>query len=297
MNSTENVTPIVVAVDGSDSAHQAARWAATQAARRGRRLRFVHAYEFPLEYDAVLVDRMTLHDAVRRTATDVVQKAMATIEPASPDLPIESATLHGPAAATLRDASRDASLLVLGSRGLGGFTGLLAGSVTVALAAHGHCPVAIIRGEEAAPEAPVVVGVDGSTASEAAVALAFDEAATRGCGLVAVHTWTDTVFPVTPNGAYYPELDWTKLTERATKLLAERIAGWQEKFPDVTVRQVVEHDRPARVLLREAQGAQLIVVGSRGRGGFAGLVLGSVSQAMIHHSPCPVIVARPESGN
>lgn len=191
---------------------------------------------------------------------------------------------------TGRQRRDHAALLVLGSRGLGGFTGLLAGSVAVAL---GHCPVAVIRGEDADPGAPIVVGVDGSAANQAAVALAFDEAAMRGCGLVAVHAWTDTVFPVTPNGVFFPELDWTQLTERAKELLVERLAQWQDKYPQLTVRLVVEHDRPAHALPHAAQEAQLVVVGSRGRGGFTGLLLGSVSQAVIHHAPCPVVIARP----
>jgi nucleotide-binding universal stress UspA family protein len=212
-----------------------------------------------------------------------------------PGLDPETETVRGTPVAVLRDVSKGASLLVLGSRGLGGFTGLLAGSVAVALAAHGHCPVAVIRGDDSAPGAPVVVGVDGSPVSDAAIELAFDEAAARGCDLVAVHAWTDTAFPVTPAGGFAPELDWESLAERAAITLDERMAGWQEKYPLVTVHQVVERERPASALLQAAQSAQLLVVGSRGRGGFTGLALGSVSQAMIHHAPCPVLITRPDA--
>jgi nucleotide-binding universal stress UspA family protein len=275
-----SVKPIVVAVDGSDPALRAAGWAAAEARRRGRRLRIVHIYEWPLRvYGPAIVDGADLLAALE-TAADFGVDA-------------ETEVLRGPVVPVLREVSEHAALLVLGSRGLGGFTGLLAGSVSVTLAAHAHCPVVVVRGDEPDPGGPVVVGVDGSPASEEAVALAFDEAAVRGVDLVAVHAWTDTPMPLTPAGGHVPELDWTALAEEAAETLAERLAGWREKYPQVSVRRVVEHDRPAHALLEAATDAGLLVVGSRGRGGFAGLTLGSVSQAVIHHADCPVIVARP----
>jgi nucleotide-binding universal stress UspA family protein len=190
-------------------------------------------------------------------------------------------------------------MVVLGSRGLGGFTGLLVGSTAVSLAAYGQCPVAVVRGRTLADpppgSGPVVVGVDGSPTSEGAIEVAFDEASFRGVGLVAVHTWSD----VTVGSAFdiaAVSLDWQAVETDEQRLLAERLAGWQEKYPDVRVHRVVTRDRPVRSLLAQAGNAQLLVVGSRGRGGFAGMVLGSTSQALLHHAPCPVLVVRPHRG-
>ncbi|MFM9035268.1 MAG: universal stress protein, partial [Mycobacterium sp.] len=155
---------------------------------------------------------------------------------------------------------------------------------------HAHCPVAIIHDEDPLMPhpslAPVVVGVDGSPASESALAVAFEEASLRGVDLVAVHAWSDSgVFE-------FPGADWSTLQALGEETLGERLAGWQERFPDVLVRRVVVADRPAHQLLEQAESAQLLVVGSHGRGGFAGMLLGSVSTAVVHGARMPVIVAR-----
>src|SRR6266545_533229 len=163
MNSMENVKPILVAVDGSDSALDAARWSAAEAVRRERRLRIVHAYEWPLpSYGPRFVEPTILHEAAVHIGAKRLREAAAAVRKAVPGLKIESEMLRGSPIPVLRDASRQGCLLVLGSRGLGGFNGLLAGSVAVALAAHGDCPVVVVRGSEPALNAPVVVGVDGS---------------------------------------------------------------------------------------------------------------------------------------
>jgi nucleotide-binding universal stress UspA family protein len=184
--------------------------------------------------------------------------------------------------------SRQAQLVVVGDRGLGGFTGLLLGSVAVGLAAHAASPVAVVRGAAPSPDGQVVVGVDGSPTSEAALAAAYEAAAARRVRLVAVHTWWDFLIDTT----LAPLLDWEAIEGDEHVLLAERLAGWAEKYPDVEVRRVVARDKPAHSLLQQATGAQLVVVGSRGRGGFAGLLLGSVSHSLLHHAPCPVLVVR-----
>jgi nucleotide-binding universal stress UspA family protein len=174
---------------------------------------------------------------------------------------------------------------------------MLAGSTAVALVAHGHCPVAVIRGRtpDGIPPAggPVVVGLDGSPASEAAVAIAFDEASLRGADLVAVHTCSE--YQSDSGYAYARQfvVDWDAIDVREREVLAERLAGWQEKYPDVLVRRVVARDRPVRALLEQTAEAQLLVVGSRGHGGFTGMLLGSTSQALIYHGTCPLLVARP----
>jgi nucleotide-binding universal stress UspA family protein len=136
-----------------------------------------------------------------------------------------------------------------------------------------------------------VVGIDGTPASEAAIAFAFAQASAHGADLVAVHAWTDVV----PEAEYLSgaaALDFGPFEERAAEILDERLAGWQEKYPDVHVRRQLVRDRAASVLLRHGEHARLLVVGSRGRGGFRGLLLGSTSQQLLHHATCPVAVVR-----
>jgi nucleotide-binding universal stress UspA family protein len=136
-------------------------------------------------------------------------------------------------------------------------------------------------------QAPVVVGIDGSPASESATAIAFDEASRRGVELVAVHVWSDITY------YEFPDVEWlTKMKEQAEESLAQRLAGWQERYPDVSVRRVVARDRPSHELVEQSESAQLVVVGSHGRGGFAGMLLGSVSAAVAESARMPVIVAR-----
>jgi len=168
---------------------------------------------------------------------------------------------------------------------MGGLGRLLLGSVSTALLQHAHCPVAVVHSDGgAAPDAPVVVGIDGSPASQTATALAFDEASRRGVELVALHAWSDVgVFPVLG-------MDWRDRERDGEEVLAERLAGWQEQYPDVQVRRELVCDTPARWLLQECENAQLVVLGSRGRGGFPGMLLGSVSSAVAHAARIPVIV-------
>ena len=191
---------------------------------------------------------------------------------------------------TLIDLSKEAHMVVVGCRGQDAPQRTLLGSVSTGLIHHAHCPVAVIHDE--APillqpsQLPVLVGIDGSPASELATAIAFDEASFRGVDLLAVHAWTDSDI------SRVLSMEWSALQSRAAEILAERLAGWQERYPDVTVHRRLVFDRPARHLLDESESAQLVVVGSHGRGGFAGMLLGSVSTAVVHAARIPVIVAR-----
>ena len=189
----------------------------------------------------------------------------------------------------LVELSKDADMIVAGSRGLGGVEGLLLGSVSSGLVHHAYCPVAVIHDDSRllndAAIAPVVVGVDGSPASELATAIAFDEASRRKAELVAVHTWIS-------HADFYVDVAWDAVATQAEEELAQRLAGWSERYPEVIVRRVVGQDNPVSRLLKESSRAQLLVVGSHGRGGFAGLLLGSVSSALAQASRIPVIVAR-----
>jgi nucleotide-binding universal stress UspA family protein len=201
---------------------------------------------------------------------------------------VHSVVLHGGAVGTLVDLSKDADMIVVGSRGQGAFSRALLGSVSTGLVHHAHCPVAVIHDDAPAvpADAPVLVGIDGSPASLSATDIAFDEASRRGVDLAALHAWRDVTM------LELPGLDLKAMEAQAQVALAERLAGFQERYPDVTVRRVVVCDQPARVLVEHAKGAQLVVVGSHGRGGFAGMLLGSVSTAIVHAIRTPAIVAR-----
>ncbi|WP_216207307.1 universal stress protein [Amycolatopsis aidingensis] len=289
---------ILVGVDGSPSAQHAVRWAALEARRRQAPLCLFHACYVPptTPYVPVSLPR-SYRDALLEQGREWLVEAERVAVRAAPEVPVRTDLRIGQAAEQLIHESASAGLVVLGSRGLGGFSGLLVGSTAVALAAHGHCPVVVVRGrtlDAAPPESgPVVVGVDGSPASEAAVGFAFEAAGSRGVPLVAVHTWNDLTmgdtWAVAPLG-----LDYDRIAEDERGLLAERLAGWQEKYPEVELVQHTIKDRPVRGLLTQAEGAQLIVVGSRGLGGLRGMFMGSTSQALLHHSECPVAVVRPD---
>jgi nucleotide-binding universal stress UspA family protein len=176
---------------------------------------------------------------------------------------------------------------VVGEQGAGGLGGALVGSVASTVAAHATGPVVVVRGEVAtAPDAPVVVGVDGSPTSAAAIDFAAATADAAGCPLVAVHTWWDSLVDTVPEAF----IDLDAIADDERRLLAEQLSGRSAIHPDLEVSTVVARARPARSLLEQARGARLLVVGTRGRGGFAGLLLGSVSRAMVHRSPCPVAV-------
>lgn len=284
---------IVVAVDGSAASRAAVDWAARDAAMHNVVLTLVHVLsDVAVESWIQVPLPAAYYEDQKESGREVLADARTVVAAATEGSPlpgIEEKVLSGRTVPTLADLSREAQMIVVGSRGLGKWERRLLGSVSSGLVQHAHCPVAVIYDEDPLiphpGQAPVVVGIDGSPASEHATAIAFDEASRRGVDLTAVHTWSDA-------GYELPDTGWTELQPEEDMLLAERLAGWQERYPDVAVRRVVCRDQPARRLLEEAGKAQLLVVGSHGRGGFAGMVLGSVSTAVAQEARVPVIVAR-----
>lgn len=285
--------PIVVGVDGSVSALHAVRWAAEEAALRRVPLCLTHSV--PLSASGHVGN---VEAAEAQGLQDVTQ-AQEEVRERHPEVTVDVEVHSGDPVPVLVDLSQHARLLVVGSRGLGKFGGILAGSTAIALARHGHCPIAVIPGpapeQAVARQGPVVVGVDGSPTSEVAIGLAFEEASLRNLDLVVLHTWID--FSSEYDYAYARQFvtGWEEIETEEQELLAQRLAGWQEKYPDVTVKRVVTPDRPVPHLLEQAAHAQLLVVGSRGRSALSGALLGSTSQALIYHSPCPLLIARPTS--
>jgi nucleotide-binding universal stress UspA family protein len=288
---------VTVGVDGSECALRAVRWGAAEAARRGAPLRLVTAFGWLPERPADRSSfRLDYREMLRGRAGAQLAIAKAAAMQAARRIEVDGELVGGSPYAVLAAEARNAQLLVVGSRGRGRLEGVLAGSVGVALAAAGACPVVVVRGEERDPDEegqlPVVVGVDGAETSEAAIAFAFDAAARRRVELIAVHVWHD----VTVQFGRDPFDDWPVISEEELHALDERLAdhlaGWARKHPEVAVRRVLERGRPAPRLLEQAQQAQLVVVGSHGRGELAGLVLGSVGNVLVHRAPCPVAVVR-----
>jgi nucleotide-binding universal stress UspA family protein len=285
---------IVVGVDGSASATAAICWAARDAALRNVALTLVHVVDAavaawpqtPMPPDVGQWQneqgQKVLNDAVK-IAKESTQGAGSTR--------INSEIFFSATVPALVRLSKQAEMMVVGCRGRGAFARTLLGSVSSGLVQRAHCPVAVISDEDPLmpdpAQAPVLVGIDGSPASELATAIAFDEASRRGVDLIALHAWTDTEM-----SDYLPAVDWSVMKTIAEETLAERLAGWQERYPDVNVRRRVVSDQPARQLVEWSDGAQLVVVGSHGRGGFAGMLVGSVSLAVVHSARMPVIVAR-----
>lgn len=291
---------ITVGVDGSTGAAAAVRWAAKIASRRHLELRIVHGLQVAgLYYGGGLsgIGAETLFDAILADGQRAVADARTAALSVDNELVITSEVPNDPPVPRLIDESRHARMLVVGATGSGGFTGMLVGGTAASVVAHAHCPVAVVRGRHgstAVPDSgPVAVGVDGSPNSEQALAIAFEEASLRAAPLVAVHAWTDLTYEDTRGTARIP-VDPAALAEEEERLLGQRLAGWGEKYPDVEVRREVVRDRPRHALLNASAEAQLVVVGSRGRGGFTGMLLGSTSQALVQHAECPVLVVRPE---
>jgi len=293
---------IVVGVDESAGSARAVDWAAAEAARRHGSLRLVHAAAdltpFGAEgavYGVVNLDpgQMDEHAAMAMSrATALLDRVAADVRRTHPALEVTTRLVRDNAAAALRQESEDAGLTVVGSRGAGRLTGVILGSVALTIASDNPAPVAVIhRHDPIDPTGPVVVGVDASPSSAGAIALAIEEAALRNTGLVAVHSWNDFVID-----QEFPELpltvDLDAIEQEEYALLSEQLAGWQDKYPDVQIQHNVVRRRPTHALLDASKHAQLLVVGSRGRGGFTGLLLGSTSHALIAHGFCPVIVAR-----
>ena len=279
--------PVVVGLDGSPSSLVAAEHAARAAVQRSVPLHLVHGYLHALDYGipfnpydvGIPAPSESAQAMLTRTATELVGRW--------PGLDVGVRQVAGGPGATLVEESRRADLVVVGSRGLGGFAGLLLGSVGTQVTAHAHCPVLVVRPtEEPIPvEGPVLVGVDGSEPADLAVGYAADEAARRGTTLVLAHV---------RDGDEIPPDDVSGAREGGDALLDAAAAAVRATHPDLAVEErVLRSAKPEQALVEASGNAALLVVGSRGRGGFTGLLLGSVSQALVQHAHCPVLVARP----
>ncbi len=288
------VRPIVVGWDTSPGSQYAVRWAAALASRLNRPLRLIFAVESP----AAELGGVAFAYAQTFTADEVnaiFEPAQQIIESVSAGHPVSTEAIEGHPASVLIQATKSAELVVLGSRGHSRLVSTLIGSVSDAVASHGFCPVVVARGDSTSvdPQGPVVVGADGSRISHQAVLFAAkfaDAAATR---LVAVCAAPDPVQLIAPE--VIVDIDHAQeVHDQAQRYLGEAIGGLRQDYPDLVIDTRIV-DVPAGFALTEVAedvGAQLVVVGSHGRGGFTGMLLGSVSRTVLHHAGCPVAVLR-----
>ncbi len=306
----ENV--IVAGVDGSAMSTTAALWAAAECVRRNASLHIVSAFTVPVAGFAGPGSMpLDVYDASLEATQAVVAQAAEIVRSAHPDLDIVTEVFRDQSVAALLHCSEKALMTVVGSHGRHQFTDAVLGSVAVRMAARATRPVVVVRhpelaatdteemaadGTPLAADGPVLVGVDGSDDAQAAIGFAFEEAAVRETQLIAVHSWDDVVLDGFLR-AYPLPINKAEVDEERRRLLAEQLAGWSEKYPEVHVRPEIRRGHPVAALLGPSpvpapgdKPPALIVVGTRGHGRFAGLLLGSTSQALIAHAPCPVAV-------
>lgn len=291
---------VVVAVDGSPASHNAVRWAANTANKRGIPLRLASSYTMPqFLYAEGMVPPQELFDDLQSETMEKIDEARAVAHEVAPELKIGHTIAEGSPIDMLLDMSRDVTMIVMGSRGLGGLSGMVMGSVSAAVVSHASCPVVVVREDNTVDETtkygPVVIGVDGSDVSQKATEIAFAEAHARGAELIAVHTWMDMQVQASLAGLSAAQQQWEEVEREQIDMLTERLAPMTDMYPDVEVRKVITRDRPVRALVENSEGAQLLVVGSHGRGGFKGMLLGSTSRALLQSAPCPMMVVRPET--
>jgi len=273
---------ILVGVDLGPESEVALRWAVDAAAARDHSVRVVHAYlDQAVQWPAIGAEGYIPEPQMDRYQSELD----AEVDYVRDRLGYENGSgwlARDTAANAILTEAPGAELIVLGSRAHSKLGAVLLGSTATAVTAKAPCPVVVVRGVAAA--GPVLVGTDGSADSEAAVLFGFEEAARSGKRLDVIYCWQ-------PLARHEVAIDDT--AELLRNWLAETLAPYQDKFPGVHVRAEVVEGRPAGLLAERSNASSMVVVGSRGRGGVKGLLLGSVSQSLLHHATCPIAVVRP----
>jgi nucleotide-binding universal stress UspA family protein len=281
--------PIVVGIDESPGTDDALRWALDEARARGVGVRLLYAYGSDLTYDGVAIYGtlpMPQSDDVRVHAMQVALGIAERAATLAPDIEVNTDIVAERASTALVAASADACLVVVGSRRISTFASFVVGSVSAAVSVRAECPVVVVRGPGATATEPgaVVVGVDGRPSSQNVLAFAFAFASRHSIALHAVLCWRPDVLA---------EMVWRPTPpapSQADALLSEALAGWREKYPDVTVQSGVTRIHPVDGLVAASNAQALLVVGRRGHHEMAGTLLGSVTMGVLHHATCPVAV-------
>jgi nucleotide-binding universal stress UspA family protein len=283
---------IVVGYDGSAQSRAALRYAAIEARRRNARVRVLTVFDYDWRgTPSAGVDRLDM--PVRQRIQLMVDRAVAEARRTTPGVSFSGTAVVGSPAVVLTDASRTASLVVVGNRDDGARGGRTLGSVSRYVATHAHCAVLVVRGRVDTPNGRVVVGVDRSARAEHTLGVAFDEAARRGADLIAIRTYDLPVpYGAMPTSTMPLQPNEIKLAESTA--LRRSVKPWREKYPDVTVQMLVAEGGAGRVLAGVSGSAGLIVVGSHSRSVISGTLLGSVALQLLHQANCPVLVVRDE---
>jgi nucleotide-binding universal stress UspA family protein len=290
MTHPPNGRPVVAGIDGSEGSRRSARLAAEEARRRHARLELVTVLPWPSLGVVAPPPEDGMPATLFASAESVLESVSAEVAPVVGADRVSWRVVQDTTVDGLGAITTTAQLLVVGSRGAGGVAGLIIGSTASAVAATAGCPVIVLPDETSvrvSRRRSVVVGVEGSSGDDEVLAFAFDEAAARGTDLIAVHAWQD----VRLDAAYQsisPLVDWSSVRADEDRVLAEALAGWRDKQPDVEVREVTLRDKPARGLLAAALTAELLVIGHRRRNRLA--TLGSTTHAVLHRASCPVAV-------
>ncbi|MFD8722965.1 universal stress protein [Streptomyces sp. NPDC059629] len=290
MTTASDRLPIVVGIAPDPGLRTALTWAADEAARRRLPLRVVHAEGVPTRgYRGREVPPSweEWNAALHKEGRQLLDEATAFVAARQPDVETDTLLAEGDPVWVLREQSREATAVVLGSQHLSRTQEVFgSASVAIPVMAHARCPVVVVPEPEHVPREPgyFVVGVDGSEHGAAAVDLAFEEAALHGAQLRALYVWQPGPLRI---------FDEHEPQEEARRLLSEIVAGRQARYPEVELRHELVVGHPVQVLADAAADALGLVVGTRGRGGFTGMLLGSVSQGVLHHARCPVLVVPP----
>jgi nucleotide-binding universal stress UspA family protein len=287
MTQAPHQRPVVVGVDASDESLRAVRFAADEAHLRAAPLRIVHALAARFRGAHVRPGDLDVPGLLHSGAEGVLQWAAEAVADRVAARTVSTSVLHGDPVGVLRAESANAQLLVVGSRGVGGVTGLLLGSTASGLAGQTDCPLVVLPDDTTAwvrDRVSVVVGVEGRAADDDVLEFAFAEAAARGTDLVAVHAWQDVALE-TAFQSLGPLVDWAGVQGDEKRVLSEALAGWTDKQPDVAVREVVVRERTAQALVGASLTAQLLVVGHHRR-----RAVGSTTHAALHRATCPVAV-------
>ena len=275
----------LIGVDGSEQSRTALAWGLARAAERGAAVELLHVAD-----DSFLSESVAFLSEAQQASEQMLAAEIEHARSLGFTGEISGTAVVGHPIAEVEEASKRADLLILGAHAGSRFAGSFFGTRAVKVAATAHCPVAVIPPEAPVPNATVVVGVDGSEASKKAIAYAAEEASTRGIPLTAVYAWMP---PLTPGLEYlWSEELVSSQRAAAEEAIAIGVAGLASRYPDLEIRREIVQSPPVAALVDAAKGAEMIVVGSRGRGGISRLLLGSVSHGVLQALPCPVVVTR-----